>query len=106
MVDRGDTRPPPRDAVGVAWHTDQSFDLAGHYIWRANDSTVLPTAGRATPMRDGAGNLLGVAWVFRDATADQQLAVQLQAVLRAQEVGHPIVNGQKTSILSAGSDVR
>jgi two-component sensor histidine kinase len=86
LVGRGDTRPPPRDAVGVAWHTDQSFDLAGNYLWRANDRTVLPIVGRATPMRDGAGNLLGAVWVFRDATADQQLAVQLQAVLRAQEV--------------------
>jgi two-component sensor histidine kinase len=86
LVGRGDTRPPPRDAVGRVWQTDQSFDLAGHYLWRANDSTVLPIAGHATCMCDGAGTLIGVVWVFRDATADQQLAAQLQAMLRAHEV--------------------
>src|SRR5919109_876259 len=86
LVAGGDTRPPPRGAVGVAGHMGQGFDLAGHYLWRANDGMVLPINGRATPMCDGVGNLLGVVWMLRDATADRQLAVQLQAVLREQEV--------------------
>src|SRR6266511_2087706 len=86
VVTSGDTRPPPRGAVGVAWPTDQSYDLAGHYLWRADDGTALPIDGRATPMRNGAGHLLGAVWVFRDATADQQLAAQLQAVLHEKEI--------------------
>jgi two-component system, sensor histidine kinase PdtaS len=86
LVGSGDAGPPPRGAGGVAWHTDQSFNLAGHYLWRAKDGMVLPIDGRATPMCDGAGNLLGVVWVLRDATADRQLAEQLQAVLREREV--------------------
>src|SRR5919197_3199639 len=40
----------------------------------------------ATPMRDGAGHLLGVVWVFHDAIADQQLMAHLQAVRHAQEL--------------------
>jgi two-component sensor histidine kinase len=101
LVGRGDTRPPPKGGLGVAWPPDQSVDLAGHYLWRANDGTVLPIEGRATPMRDSAGHLLGVVWVFRDATANQQLAVQLQAVLREQElllreVHHRIKNDFQT----------
>jgi len=86
LVASRDTRLPPRGAVGLAWHMDRSFDLAGHYLWRANDGTVLPIGGCATPVCDGAGTLIGVVWVFRDATADEQLAVQLQAVLRDREI--------------------
>ena len=86
LVASGDTRPLPRGAVGVAWPMDQSFELAGHYLWRTADGTALPIAGRATPMRDGAGHLLGAVWVFHDATADQQLAAQLRAVHRESEI--------------------
>jgi hypothetical protein len=70
----------------VAWPVDQGFDLAGHYLWRAQDGMVLPIHDRATPIRDGAGTLLGAVWVFRDATANQQLVAHLQAVLREQEL--------------------
>jgi PAS domain S-box-containing protein len=98
-----DTQPPSRGAVAVAWQTDQSVDLAGHYLWRAHDGTVLPIGGRATALRDGAGNLIGVVWVFHDATAERQLAAQLQAVLREQEillreVHHRIKNNFQTII--------
>lgn len=75
VISRG-TGPPPRGAVGVAWPTDQSYDLAGHYLWRADDGTALPIDGRATPMRNSAGHLLGAVWVFRDPTADQQLLAE------------------------------
>jgi two-component sensor histidine kinase len=86
LVASGDTPPPPRGVVGVPWPMDESFELAGHYLWRPHDGTTLPVDGRATPMRDGAGHLLGAVWVFRDATTHQQLAAQLQALLREREI--------------------
>ena len=103
LVASRDTRPPPRGAVAAAWQTDQSIDLAGHYLCRAHDGTVLPIGGRATAMHDGAGNLLGVVWVFRDATADRQFVAQLQAVLREdeillREVHHRIKNNFQTIV--------
>jgi PAS domain S-box-containing protein len=111
LVTSGDIRPLPIGAVGVAWQTDQSCDLAGHYLWRANDGTTLPIDGRATPLRDGASNLLGAVWAFRDATADQQRAAQLQAVLseqefRLREVHHRIKNNFQTiaSLLGMEAD--
>jgi two-component sensor histidine kinase len=87
----------------MAWAADQSFDLAGHYLWRANDSMVFPINGRATPMRDGAGNFIGAVWVFRDATADGQVVAHLQAMLREQElrlreVHHRIKNNFQTIV--------
>jgi two-component system, sensor histidine kinase PdtaS len=101
LVANGATWPPRRGAVGMAWPTEQNLYLAGHYLWRANDSMVFPINGCATPMRDGAGNLIGTVWVFRDATADQQLASHLQAILheqelRLREVHHRIKNNFQT----------
>jgi two-component sensor histidine kinase len=58
VVAGGATLLPPSGAVGMAWPTDQSVELAGHYLWRGTDSTVLPLAGGTTPLRDGAGHLL------------------------------------------------
>jgi PAS domain S-box-containing protein len=73
-------------APGAAWPTDQPLDLAGHRLWRTSDNAATPIAGHVTPLRDATGTLLGSVWVFRDATADQELAAQLQAVHREQEV--------------------
>jgi PAS domain S-box-containing protein len=107
----GDTRPPVRCAIGVSWHTNQSVDLAGYYLWREHDGTALPIDGHATAMRDGAGTLLGAVWVFHDTTVGQQLAAQLQAVLREQEiqlreVHHRIKNNFQTiaSLLDMQAD--
>jgi two-component sensor histidine kinase len=62
-------------------------------------------------MRDGAGILFGAVWVFRDATANQQLVAHLQAVLREQELRlreayHRIKNNFQTiaSLLALQAD--
>jgi two-component system, cell cycle sensor histidine kinase and response regulator CckA len=87
LVASRDNRSALRGAVGVACHMAQSFDLVGYYLSRACDGMVLPIDGRATPVRDGTGTLVGAVWAFSDATADQQLAVQRQALLRERVDG-------------------
>ena len=101
LVASGNPGSSLKGASGVAWSTDQPLELAGRWLWRASDDKAIPIAGQATPLRDGAGTLLGAVWVFRDATPDQALAAQLRAVRREQallvkEVHHRIKNQFQT----------
>ncbi len=46
--------------------------LANHTVIRHRNGSLTPIEDSAAPIRDGAGSLVGVVLVFRDATADRK----------------------------------
>jgi PAS domain S-box-containing protein len=71
-----------QDLAARVLSSGNAITLAGHAVLTARDGTECRITGTACPMRDAAGRLTGVVFLFRDA--DQ--ASRNQATLRDSEV--------------------
>jgi PAS domain S-box-containing protein len=59
--------------------------LANHTALIARDGTERPIADSGAPIRDAAGNTLGVVVVFRDLTSERQTEYERMRAVRAEE---------------------
>ena len=69
-----DTRQPVENPVEKVFRQGTVIGLANHTILVTRDGTERPIDDSAAPIRDDAGNLLGVVLVFHDVTEQRRAA--------------------------------
>lgn len=67
--------------------TGRVYELANHTVLIAKDGTKRVIADSAAPIKDAAGNILGVVLVFRDMTEKMQLLEQVQRAQKLESIG-------------------
>jgi PAS domain S-box-containing protein len=77
-----DTREPAVVPVDAVLSTGTIQGLANHTTLIARDGRDTPIADSAAPIRDAAGEVIGVVLVFRDVTAERDAAVKADALLK------------------------
>jgi PAS domain S-box-containing protein len=75
------TRESGEDIVGRVLREARVVSMANHTVLLARDGREIPIEDSAAPIRDSAGNLLGVVLVFHDVTEKRRA----QQALRASE---------------------
>src|SRR5207302_10044887 len=93
------TRKPMENPVVKSLREGRIIGLANHTLLIANDGTERPIDDSASPIRDEAGNVLGVVLVFRDVT-EARRATQTRLHLAA------IVESSADAIISKSLDGR
>ena len=78
---------PLENPVEKVLQTGKVYELANHTVLIAKDGTKRVIADSAAPIKDAAGNILGVVVVFRDMTEKMQLLEQVQRAQKLESIG-------------------
>jgi len=78
---------PLENPVEKVLQTGKVYELANHTVLIAKDGTKRVIADSAAPIKDAAGNILGVVLVFRDMTEKMQLLEQVQRAQKLESIG-------------------
>ena len=73
------TRQPVNNPVEKVLREGVIVGLANHTVLVAKDGTERPIDDSAAPIRDSAGNLIGVVLIFRDVTEQRRAEQELRA---------------------------
>jgi PAS domain S-box-containing protein len=66
------------DPAVAALRENRTVELANHVVLRSRDGRLTPIDDSAAPIRDSAGNLLGVVLVFRDVTERRRARAEVE----------------------------
>lgn len=77
------TREPGEDMVARVLRDGCVVAMANHTALVARDGREIPIEDSAAPIRDGAGDVLGVVLVFHDVTEKRRAQRELQTVLNS-----------------------
>ena len=75
------TRESGEDMVARVLQEGRAVAMANHTVLVARDGREIPIEDSAAPIRDGAGNVLGVVLVFHDVTEKRRAHRELQNVI-------------------------
>jgi len=75
------TREPAEDMVERVLREACAISMANHTALLTRDGREIPIEDSAAPIRDGAGNVLGVVLVFHDVTEKRRAHQELQNVI-------------------------
>ncbi|MEJ5361811.1 MAG: PAS domain S-box protein [Spirochaetota bacterium] len=78
---------PLENPVDKVLSTGHVYELSNHTVLVAKDGTRRVIADSAAPIKDKAGNILGVVLVFRDMTEKLQLIEQIQRAQKLESIG-------------------
>ncbi len=78
---------PLDNPVDKVLSTGHVYELSNHTVLVAKDGTRRVIADSAAPIKDKAGNILGVVLVFRDMTEKLQLIEQIQRAQKLESIG-------------------
>ncbi|NMB66430.1 MAG: PAS domain S-box protein, partial [Spirochaetes bacterium] len=78
---------PLENPVDKVLSTGHVYELSNHTVLVAKDGTRRVIADSAAPIKDKAGNIVGVVLVFRDMTEKLQLIEQIQRAQKLESIG-------------------
>lgn len=78
---------PLENPVDKVLSTGHVYELSNHTVLVAKDGTRRVIADSAAPIKDKAGNIVGVVLVFRDMTEKLQLIEQIQRAQKLESLG-------------------
>jgi PAS domain S-box-containing protein len=81
-----DTRRPEASPVEKVLAGGKTVGLANHTVLVRRDGSEIPIDDTAAPIRDSAGELLGVVLVFRDVSEEKRAAIRREYIARAGEM--------------------
>ncbi|MCH9674752.1 MAG: PAS domain S-box protein [Gammaproteobacteria bacterium] len=82
------TRKRVENPVEKVLRTDGVVGLANHTVLIAQDRTEFSIDDSGAPIRNEAGNIIGVVLIFRDITEKRKLEQQLIQTQRMEAIGH------------------
>ena len=80
-----DTREPVEDPARKVLRLQDTVDLANHTVLISREGEAVPIADSGAPIRDEAGNILGVVLVFRDCTTEREKEMALREQISLRE---------------------
>lgn len=87
IIQHETTGKPLDNPVDMVLETGAIYELSNHTVLIAKDGTRRIIADSAAPIKDSAGNILGVVLVFRDMTEKIHLMEQAQRAQRLESIG-------------------